>query len=287
MALWDQEPDTDAMTQTAPASPGTDEAVRAAAQRLHTALTDNQPCAPIRDLIGDRDINLAYAVQQQLNAHRLDAGATVVGRKIGATSEAVQKQLGVDTPDLGVLFDDMAYDADAPVDISGLLQPKVEGEIAFVLKEDLADGDLELDQVADSVDYAVAAIEICDSRIEAWDISFADTVADNASAGGYVLGTERRTLADGFVPKDAAMTMTVTGQDDSVGTGAASLGDPLVALQWLARQARDLGDPLRAGQVVLSGALGPMRPAAPGAHVELAIDGLGTISISFSSQEDS
>jgi 2-keto-4-pentenoate hydratase len=265
-------------------------AVGAAAERLHTALVENRPCAPVRDLIGERDITLAYAVQQQLNAHRLEAGAVVVGRKIGATSVAVQQQLGVDTPDLGVLFDDMEYDASAPVDISGLLQPKVEGEIAFVLREDLAQGDLDLDQVAAAVDYAVAAIEVCDSRIADWDISFADTVADNASAGGYVLGTERRTLdgSDGrgaFVPKDAAMTMTVTGQDDVAGTGAASLGDPLVALQWLARQARDLGDPLRAGQVVLSGALGPMRPAAPGADVALTIDGLGSVTLSFSEKE--
>ncbi|MFJ9312790.1 2-keto-4-pentenoate hydratase [Pimelobacter simplex] len=262
-------------------------AVSAAAERLHTALTTNQPCAPIRDLIGERDIELAYAVQQQLNAHRLAAGARVVGRKIGATSQAVQQQLGVDTPDLGVLFDDMVHEAAAPVDISSLLQPKVEGEIAFVLGADLAEGELELDQVAAAIDYAVAAIEICDSRIEGWDISFADTVADNASAGSYVLGTERRTLADGFVPKDAAMTMTVTGQDDSVGTGAASLGDPLVAVQWLARQARDLGDPLRAGQVILSGALGPMRPAAPGAAVEVTIDGLGSLAITFSTKEQS
>jgi len=262
----------------------TDSAVATAAERLHTALATNAPCAPIRDLIGPTDINLAYAVQQQLNQHRLDAGAVVVGRKIGATSAAVQQQLGVDTPDLGVLFDDMEYDASAPVDISGLLQPKVEGEIAFVLKADLVEGDLDLDQVAAAVDYAVAAIEICDSRIESWDISFADTVADNASAGGYVLGTQRRTLDD-FSPKDAPMAMTVTGQDDSTGTGAASLGDPLVALQWLARQARDLGDPLRAGQVILSGALGPMRPAAPGANVEVTIEGLGSLAISFSTKE--
>ncbi|MBU2694148.1 MULTISPECIES: 2-keto-4-pentenoate hydratase [Pimelobacter] len=261
-------------------------AVGAAAERLHTALATNQPCAPIRDLIGERDIELAYAVQQQLNAHRLAAGARVVGRKIGATSQAVQQQLGVDTPDLGVLFDDMEHDAAAPVDISRLLQPKVEGEIAFVLGADLAEGDLELDQVAAAIDHAVVAIEICDSRIANWDISFADTVADNASAGSYVLGSERRTLADGFVPKDAAMTMTVTGQDDSVGTGAASLGDPIVAVQWLARQARALGDPLRAGQVILSGALGPMRPAAPGASVDVTIAGLGSVSITFSSASE-
>ena len=261
-----------------------DAAVSAAAGRLQAAAASSQPCPPVRDLIGAGDINLAYAVQGQFNAARIAAGAEVVGRKIGATSKAVQDQLGVDRPDLGVLFADMEYDASGPVHDPRLLQPKAEAEIAFVLREDLADGELDLDQVTAAVDYAVAAIEICDSRIQGWDISFADTVADNASAGGYVLGTERRTLDD-FKPVDVTMTMTVTGQEDSTGTGAASLGDPLLALQWLARQARDLGDPLRAGQVILSGALGPMRPLAPGAEVHVDIDGLGSVSMQLSEEK--
>lgn len=234
----------------------------------------------MRDLIGATDIAAAYAVQEQVNQARIAAGAHVVGRKIGLTSKAVQQQLGVDRPDLGMLFADMEYDAAAPLPLDRLIQPKVEAEIAFVLGADLVDGELDLAQVTAAVDHAVAAVEICDSRIAGWDITFGDTVADNASAGGYVLGSERRTLDD-FSPVDAEMRMTVSGEEDSTGTGAACLGDPLLALQWLARTARELGDPLRAGQVVLSGALGPMRTAAPGASVEVTITGLGSVSVTF------
>lgn len=257
--------------------------IRTAADRLSAAAADGVPCHPVRDLIGSTDITLAYAVQQQVNQDRVAAGAQVVGRKIGLTSKAVQDQLGVDRPDLGVLFADMRYDASAPIPVTRLLQPKVEAEIAFVLGSDLVDGNLDREQVAAAVDHAVAAVEICDSRIAGWDITFGDTVADNASAGGFVLGSERRTL-DRFSPVDAEMTMTVTGQEPSAGTGAACLGDPLLALQWLARTARDLGDPLRAGQIVLSGALGPMRRAAPGARVDVTITGLGSLSLTFAEE---
>lgn len=257
--------------------------VNAAADRLIEAATSGVPCAPVRDLIGSTDITLAYAVQEHVNRARLAAGARVVGRKIGLTSRAVQEQLGIDRPDLGVLFADMEHPAGAPVPVGDLLQPKVEAEIAFVLGTDLVEGELDQDQVAAAVHHAVAAIEICDSRIAGWDITFGDTVADNASAGGYVLGTERRTLEE-FNPVDAEMRMTVTGQEDSTGTGAACLGDPLLALQWLARTARELGDPLRAGQVVLSGALGPMRPVAAGAQVDVTISGLGSLSITFAEE---
>lgn len=254
--------------------------IRDAARRLLDAASSGVPSTPVRDLIGATDIAAAYAVQQEVNRARLADGARVIGRKIGLTSKAVQAQLGVDQPDLGVLFADMEYDAAVPVPLDRLLQPRVEAEIAFVLGADLDEGDLDLEQVTHAVHHAVAAIEICDSRIADWDITFADTVADNASAGGFVLGTEKLAL-ERFVPREATMTMRVTGQDDSTGTGADCLGDPLLALQWLARTARDLGEPLRAGQVVLSGALGPMRPAAPGARVDVAISGLGLLSITF------
>lgn len=255
-------------------------AVQTAARRLLDAASSGAPSAPVRDLIGATDIESAYAVQQEVNRVRMAAGARVVGRKIGLTSRAVQAQLGVDRPDLGVLFADMEYDAGAPVPLDRLLQPRVEAEIAFVLGADLVEGDLALEQVTNAVHHAVAAIEICDSRIADWDITFGDTVADNASAGGFVLGSEKLAL-ERFVPRDAAMTMTVTGQEPSSGTGADCLGDPLLALQWLARTARDLGEPLRAGQIVLSGALGPMRPAAPGARVDVTISGLGELSMTF------
>ncbi|NHC23353.1 2-keto-4-pentenoate hydratase [Nocardioides sp. IC4_145] len=256
-------------------------AISEAADRLVAASRDVRPCAPVRDLIGSNDLAAAYAVQSHLVAARRAAGATVVGRKIGATSLAVQQQLGVDQPDFGWLFDDMDLSGADEVPMSGLLQPKAEAEVAFVLGADLDEGPLDAAQVRGAVDHAVAALEIVDSRIAGWDISFGDTVADNASSGLYVLGTERRTL-DEVEPVDVTMRMTIDGEEVSTGTGAACLGDPLNALAWLARAARAYGEPLRAGQVVLSGALGPMRDVHPGATVVAEISGLGSVTARFS-----
>ncbi|MGW1225268.1 2-keto-4-pentenoate hydratase [Streptomyces sp. NPDC001478] len=257
------------------------DSIAAAAARLRDAAATGTPAAPVRDLIGSDDVAAAYAVQQRLTAERIAAGAAVVGRKIGLTSEAVQRQLGVGQPDFGVLFDDMEYADGSAVPAGAVLQPRVEAEIAFVLGADLAEGPLDDAQVRAAIDHAVAAIEICGSRVADWDISFGDTVADNASAGGYVLGARRVPLA-ALDTVAAEMTMTVDGETVSTGSGAACLGDPVNAVVWLARQARDLGDPLRAGQVVLSGALGPMRPVAPGAAVHATVTGLGTVSVTFS-----
>lgn len=259
--------------------------IEAAAWRLAEAARTRTPCAPVRDLIGSHDAAAAYAVQEHLTHVRVAAGASVVGRKVGLTSAAVQAQLGVDQPDFGVLLDDMAYEDGGTIPIGRFLQPRVEAEVAFVLKHDLDTGELSIDQVTDAVDYAVAALEICDSRIAGWDIRFGDTVADNASAGAYVLGSERRTLTE-VTPREVTMTMTVTGEEDSSGTGTACLEDPLLALQWLANEARAFGDPLRAGQIILSGALGPMRPIAAGGEVTTTISGLGTISVRFSEGDD-
>lgn len=257
--------------------------VEAAAERLREAARTGAACAPVRDLIGAGDVTAAYAVQAQVVASRLVAGARVVGRKVGLTSEAVQHQLGVDRPDFGVLLDDMAYTDGSVLPHGSFLQPRVEAEVAFVLGADLVDGPLDIDQVRDAVDAAVAALEVCDSRIAGWDISFADTVADNASSGAYVLGSGRVPL-EGFAPAEAVMEMTVDGEIVSTGTGRACLGDPLEALRWLALTARELGDPLRAGQIVLSGALGPMVPVLPGVVVSAQISGLGPVTASFSEQ---
>lgn len=256
-------------------------AIAEAADRLREAAVTGTPTAPVRDLIGSDDVEAAYAVQSILVGARVAAGATVVGRKIGLTSEAVQKQLGVSQPDFGVLFDDMAYESGDTVPFGSIVQPRVEAEVAFVLRDDLVDGDLDYDQVRAAIDYAVAALEICGSRVAGWDITFGDTVADNASAGAYVLGAVRAGL-DEFSPRDAEMHMAVTGAEDSTGTGEACLGDPVTAVVWLARQARALGEPLRAGHVILSGALGPMRAVAPGATVSATVTGLGVVTVDFS-----
>ncbi|GIJ45405.1 putative hydratase/decarboxylase [Virgisporangium aliadipatigenens] len=256
-----------------------------AARRLRDAARDVTACPPVRDLIGADDIDVAYAVQRHLTEERLRGGARVVGHKIGLTAPAVQAQLGVDRPDFGVLFDDMDVSALALVPTGRLLQPRIEAEVAFVLGADLHDGDLGPAQVRDAVEYLVPALEIVDSRIAGWDIRIADTIADNASSGLFVLGTTSVTLST-VEPVDTVMEMVVDGEVVSKGSGKACLGDPLAALAWLARAARDLGDPLRAGQVVLSGALGPMVPVRPGMRVTATLSGIGEVATAFAPAAD-
>lgn len=262
-----------------------DDKIRSAADRLREAARTGVPCRPVRDLIGSEDVATAYAVQSLNIEAKIAEGATVVGRKIGLTSPAVQQWLGVDTPDFGVLLDDMAYGEDDTVPMSRLLQPRAEAEIAFVLGADLTEGPFTAESVRGAVDHARAAIEIVDSRVADWDIQLGDTVADNASSGLYVLGAERRTL-DEVEPIDVEMVMTCDNELVSSGNGAACLGDPLNALAWLASAALEYGEPLRAGQVILSGALGPVHPVPPGAEVRAEITGLGSVTARFSGKED-
>jgi 2-keto-4-pentenoate hydratase len=256
-------------------------APEAAARRLQEAESTRVPIAPMLDLLEGSDVAAAYAAQSIIIGDRVAAGAEVVGRKIGLTSPAVQQWLGVDTPDFGVLLDDMEYGEDDVVPMSRLLQPRAEAEIAFVLGKDLPEGPFTAESVRDAVDHARAAIEIVDSRVLDWEVRLADTVADNASSGLYVLGATKLTL-DEFSPVDVEMVMTADGETVSTGTGSACLGDPLNALAWLADAALTYGEPLRAGQVILSGALGPVHPVAPGSVVRAEITGLGSVTATFS-----
>ena len=266
------------MKLTARPGPGLEAATAAAAARLRAAAATGVPCAPVRDLIGHDDVETAYAVQRRLAQERIAAGSCVVGHKIGLTSTAVQAQLGVDQPDFGVLFDDVVYFDGDILPVDSVLQPRVEAEVAFALAEDLTTLPLDRARVCAAVDHMVAAIEVCGSRIDGWDITIVDTVADNASSGAFVLGSVARTLAE-LEPRAVEMELRIDGELVSTGTGAACLGDPLEALVWLARRAHDLGDPLRAGQIVLSGALGPMRAVRPGAAVTASLTGLGSVSV--------
>ena len=259
--------------------------VAQAADRIASAAKGGQPVPPVRDLLGVNDITLGYAVQEELTRRRIVNGATVVGRKIGLTSAAVQQQLGVDQPDFGVLFSDMNVSGWPEVPHWLLLQPKAEAEVAFVLGRDLIEGDLDDAQIRAAVDYALPALEIVDSRIANWDITITDTVADNASSGLFVLGDRSLPLNE-FSPPEVRMQMHRDGELVSQGSGADCLGDPLNALRWLARTSREFGDPLRTGQIVLSGALGPMAVVAPGNQIHADIDPLGSVSVRFSSQRD-
>lgn len=269
-----------ARERTAP--PATDP-VRLAAARLAEAQGSGVACAPVRDLIGSTDVRVAYAVQSANVARRLAEGRHVVGRKIGLTSPAVQVQLGVDQPDFGVLLDDMWCASDRPVDLSRLLQPKAEAEIAFVMAQDVLDPAVDGDSIRPCVDNAVAAVEIVDSRVAGWDITIADTIADNASSGLFVLGRQALPLAE-VEPREVAMTLSLNGVVVSTGDGTQCLGDPLAALAWLARTALEVGAPLRAGDIVLSGALGPMVPVAPGDSVVVELTGLGELRTEFTAE---
>lgn len=269
-----------------PASTIASAGVRAAAERLQEAQRTRTPAPPVRDLLPDTSVATGYAVQELLTRARVADGGRIVGRKIGLTSPAVQAQLGVDQPDFGVLFDDMACAQDRPIDVGRLLQPRIEAEIAFVLAADL-DGDpsaIDAAAARAAVGQVVPALEIVDSRIAGWDITFVDTVADNASSGLYVLGDSAGPLGDRDL---TAAEMTMTGGDGAVastGSGAACLGDPVNALVWLARTAAELDAPLRAGDVVLSGALGPMVPVAAGDEFVAELSGLGRVRASFTGE---
>jgi 2-keto-4-pentenoate hydratase len=203
-----------------------------AADRLIEAARTRTPCAPVRDLLPDGTIDDGYTVQQ-LVAGRTSTGRPLVGRKIGLTSPAVQSQMGVDTPDFGLLYEDMQFASGDPVTWP-LLQPRAEAEVAFVLGADLDQLPVTADHVRAATEVVLAAIEIVDSRIADWDITILDTVADNASSGAFVLGADRRPLD--AVPDLASCEMTLTCDGDVVssGTGAACLGHPINAVVWLA-----------------------------------------------------
>lgn len=260
-------------------------AVVKAADLLEEAARTRAACPPVRTLLDAGDLDAAYAVQQ-LNVRRgLDAGRRLVGRKIGLTSPAVQRQLGVDQPDFGALFADMAVPDGGEVPAGRLLQPKVEAEVALVLGRDLPHPACTVVDVLRAVDFALPALEIVDSRVRGWDISLVDTVADNASCGLYVLGGTPVPLS-GIDLRTVTMTMTRGGTAVSAGTGADCLGSPLNAAVWLASALAERGDPLRAGDLVLTGALGPMAPAAPGDVFEARVSGLGSVRVGFAKEGD-
>jgi 2-keto-4-pentenoate hydratase len=251
----------------------------AAARRLRDAYR-SAPIAPLRDYFSPNDIDAAYAVQSINTAAWISEGRRVVGRKIGLTSASVQQQLGVDQPDFGVLFADMLVPNRGILHADRVLQAKVEGEVAFVMGRDVDNPSAKWLDMLTAIAYALPAVEIVDSRIANWKISIADTVADNASSAFFVLGTEPRLLA-GLDLLSCGMVLTMNGEIASVGAGAACLGHPLHAAAWLARTLAVRGDPLRAGDVVMSGALGPMALLAPGAHVCVTVGGLGMVEFYF------
>ena len=254
--------------------------IKTAAQRIRNAVKSGRPCKPIRDLIEAGDLDAAYAIQQTNTDIWIEEGRRPVGRKIGLTAKSVQKQLGVDQPDYGILYADMEVVDGDEIDAARLMQAKVEGEIALVLDNDLVDEQLTLVDLMDSVAYALPAIEIVGSRIANWDITILDTIADNASSGLYVLGTRPVGLHE-LDLRMCGMVMENRGDQVSIGAGVACLGNPLNAALWLARKMVEVEMPLMAGDTIMTGALGPMAPVTPGDVVEVRIGGLGSVRAVF------
>jgi 2-keto-4-pentenoate hydratase len=251
------------------------------AERLRQAARSGVPVLPIAGDMEEKSLDAAYAIQQINFGYALEEKRRPVGFKIGLTSRSVQQQLGVDQPDFGRLFADMAFGDGAEIDSRRLIQPRAEGEIALMLEKDL---DREKHTIADilaATAYALPALEVVDSRIADWKISIYDTVADNASAGVFVLGTRPVRLRD-FDPLLCGMVVEYRGEPVSTGAGMACLGNPLNAAVWLADTMVRRGQPLRAGDVLLTGALGPLVPVPFGESLQLKINGLGGLTAYFS-----
>ena len=254
------------------------DSVGEAALSLRRASADGVACPPVRAMFdSNAGVEVGYEIQERNTAIELDGGRRVSGRKIGLTSKAVQRQLGVDRPDFGTLFVDMEYPDGAELPFSRLLQPRVEAEVAVVLERDLDSAPHGFAEVLRAVAFALPALEVADSRIEGWDITLLDTVADNASGGLYVLGTRPVMLSDVDL-REAQMSMTLDGSVVSTGAGSDCLGHPLSAARWLADALCERRIPLRAGDVIMTGALGPMVAAGRGSEFAATISGLGRAS---------
>ena len=247
---------------------------------LYRALVNREVLAPLTERHPEISIADAYRIQKRMNARRLEAGERVVGKKIGVTSRAVMNMLGVYQPDFGLLTDGMLYNEGEAIPANTLIQPKAEGEIAFVLKKDLKGPGVTAADVLAATEGVMTCFEIVDSRIRDWKIRIQDTVADNASCGVFVLGDS---LVD---PRrvdlnTCGMILEKNGEIVATGSGAAALGAPANAVAWLANMLGSLDMALKAGEVILSGSLAIMVPVQAGDNLRVTIGGIGGCSVRF------
>lgn len=247
---------------------------------LYQAWRNTSMVSPLTDRYSDITITDAYQIQQQTIQCHLDNGASVVGKKIGVTSKAVMDMLGVFQPDFGYLLSNMVYAQGESISMSGLIQPKAEGEIAFILKKDLTGPGVTVTDVMAATEAVTTCFEIVDSRIQDWRIKIQDTVADNASCGVFVLG-DRLVSPKALDLRTCGMVFEKNGEVIGTGAGAAALGHPANAIAWLANALGNLGVSLKAGEVILSGSLAAMAPVQAGDNLQVSIGGLGSCNVRF------
>lgn len=252
----------------------------ALAEELYRALRDRRTVAPLIARHPDLTIDDAYAISLAALERRKGDGERVVGKKIGVTSKAVQDMLGVHQPDFGFLTDRMLIRGAIDIDANGLIQPRAEAEIGFILRDSLKGPGVTVEQVIAATQAIVPCFEIVDSRIENWQIGIVDTVADNASCGVFVLGDARADPRDHDLP-NLHVTVTKNGQPLSQGYGHAVQGSPAQAVAWLANTLGAYGVTLDAGDVILSGSLVPLEPARAGDIFEMQLHGVGACTASF------
>ena len=251
-----------------------------AAESLLRVYRTGEPVDPLTVTYPDAGLDDAYAIQQLQVQSWVEAGRVLKGHKVGLTSAAMQRQLGVMQPDFGVLRDDMFYAEHDPIRLSSFISPRVEPEIAFVLKSDLRGPGVTLAEAVAAVDFVLPSLEIIDSRIRDWKIGIIDTVADNASSGGVVLGSRPARLPDLDLSL-VGCNLFGNGRLRGNGTGGAVLGNPLSALAWLANTVGAYGVALVAGQIVLPGSITAAEFVADGDTWSATFGGIGTVTASF------
>ncbi|WP_421617072.1 2-keto-4-pentenoate hydratase [Brevibacillus sp. TJ4] len=253
------------------------------AEHLAEAEKSGKGVAPITSLEPNVSVEEAYRIQVATIERKVAAGARIVGKKIGLTSLAMQTLLGVDQPDYGQLLDSMAVENNGEISCRKTIHPRVEAEIAFVLKRDLIGPRVTTHDVLLATDCVFPALEIVDSRIADWKIKLQDTIADNASSGFYVLGG-RPVKPDQVDLTLAGMALYKNGELMNTGVGAAALGNPATCVAWLANKLGEFGLPLKAGEVILSGALSAAIDAKPGDSFTARIAHLGAVGVRFVSE---
>lgn len=235
---------------------------------------------PLTDAHPDIDVVDAYEIQLINIRRQVAGGARVIGHKVGLSSEAMQQMMGVDEPDYGHLLDTMAVSEDVPVAAGRYLYPRIEVEVAFILAADLPGADCTEDDVLAATEAFAPAIELIDSRIADWKIKLCDTIADNASSAGWVLGTERVAPADIDI-KNIDAVLKRNGEVVAEGRSDAVLGNPVTAVAWLARKVESFGVRLKAGDIVLPGTATRAIDAHPGDQFVADFAGLGSVRLSF------